>query len=200
MGADMFKKLLFAGMVFLLAACSTPGLAVPTLSTQQIGLEEEAVYAAVLKSLYDAPSYVLTSTTATDQGGIDNTVQILSYVLGNMHDVSPETEASFQERNAGVISLPTDLDLGVPYSLLSRADMTAIFGQNQDGWQVFYEKYPDAPGITSISRAGFNASLDQSLVYVGTQSQYLAGAGYYLLLKKVNGAWVIDQQVMTWVS
>jgi len=38
------------------------------------------------------------------------------------------------------------------------------------------------------------------LVYVGTLSHWLAGAGYIVLLKKVNGAWIVDQQVMTWIS
>jgi hypothetical protein len=78
--------------------------------------------------------------------------------------------------------------------------MTSIFGQNQDGWQLFYEQYPDAPGITTLSRVGFNYAFDQALVYVGTLSHYLAGAGYYVLLKKVNGSWIVDQQVMSWIS
>ena len=51
-----------------------------------------------------------------------------------------------------------------------------------------------------ISQVGFNETLDQALVYVGTMSHWLAGAGYYVLLNKVNGAWIVDQQVMTWIS
>jgi hypothetical protein len=31
-------------------------------------------------------------------------------------------------------------------------------------------------------------------------SHWLAGAGYFVLLNKVNGAWVVDQQVMSWIS
>jgi hypothetical protein len=201
MGIDMAKKLFFFALILLLAACSTTGSApVPTPSTEQVGQEDVAVYAAVVKSLYDSPSYVLIATTSTDSTGIDNTGQTLDYVLQNLHDVAPETEASFRARNAEVALLRPDLELGAPYNLLSRDDMSAIFGQNQDGWQVFYERFPDAPGITTVSRAGFNDTFDQALVYIGTQSHYLAGAGYYLLLKKVSGAWVIDQQVMTWVS
>jgi hypothetical protein len=37
-------------------------------------------------------------------------------------------------------------------------------------------------------------------VYIGTQSNWLAGAGYYVLLKKGEAGWGIDQQVMTWIS
>jgi hypothetical protein len=78
--------------------------------------------------------------------------------------------------------------------------MSQIFSQNRDGWQLFYEQYPDAPGITTLSRVSFNNTFDQALVYVGTLSHWLAGAGYYVLLKKDNGAWVVDQQVMSWIS
>jgi hypothetical protein len=88
----------------------------------------------------------------------------------------------------------------VSYVLLSQDEKNAMFGINQDGWQVFYAKYPDAPGILTFSRVGFDTALDQALVYVGDQSHFLAGAGHYVLLKKVNSAWTIDQKVMTWIS
>ena len=83
---------------------------------------------------------------------------------------------------------------------MSLADRQALFSINQDGWTLFYNRYPDAPGIITFSRVGFNEAIDQALCYVGFQSQLLSGAGYYFLLKKVNGNWVVDQQVMTWVS
>ena len=88
------------------------------------------------------------------------------------------------------------MDLGGPYTLLSQASKNQIFSQNQSGWDIFYNHYPQAPGITTLSRVGFDAALDQALVYIGTQSNWLAGSGYYILLKKVNGAWSIDQRVM----
>ena len=54
--------------------------------------------------------------------------------------------------------VPPNMDLGSTYVLLSQVEMSQIFGQNQDGWQFFYERYPDAPGITTLSRVGFNNS------------------------------------------
>ncbi len=94
----------------------------------------------------------------------------------------------------------SDMDLGSPYTLLSQAARNQIFSQNQSGWEIFYNHYPHAPGITSLSRVGFNATFDQALVYIGTQSNWLAGAGYYILLKKTDGLWSIDQQVTAWIS
>ena len=140
------------------------------------------------------------ATTATGVTGVEDTVQTLDYVLQNMHDVDPETKDSFRGRNDTAYPIRPDMDLGGPYTLLSQAGRNKIFGQNQSGWEIFYNRYPQAPGITTLSRVGFNSTFDQALVYIGTQSNWLAGAGYYVLLKKINGIWNIDQQVMTWIS
>jgi hypothetical protein len=131
---------------------------------------------------------------------VGDTASILDRVVQNMHAVDLETADSFQVRNDAAYPVLPDMDLGSGYVLLSQGEMSQIFSQNRDGWQLFYEQYPDAPGITTLSRVGFNNTHDQALVYVGTISHWLAGAGYYVLLKKVNGSWMVDQQVMTWIS
>jgi len=188
--------------VFYLCACTAvqTQTSTPTFSAAQIDAEEQAVYAAVLGQLYSAPSFVIMDTTATDPGGVENTEQTLDYVLQNLHDVNPKTIENFRERNETAAPLQLDMDLGVAYTLLSQAERNNIFGQNQSGWEIFYNRYPDAPGIITLSRVGFDAAFDQALVYVGTQSDWLAGAGYYVLMKKVNGAWIVDQKVMSWIS
>ncbi len=183
-----------------LTACTATPTPVPTLSTNQVDIEEQAVYTAVLQGMLSASSFVIMDTTATDPGGVENTVQTLDYVLKNMHDIAPETVDSFRVRNDAAYSIRPDMDLGVEYALLSQAERNQIFGQNQSGWEIFYGRYPNRPGITTLSRVGFNAAFDQALVYLGTQSDWLAGTGYYVLLKKTNEAWTIDQKVMTWIS
>ena len=163
-------------------------------------MEEQAVYASLLPKMYRNRGYVIMATTATGATGVDNTAQTLDYILQNLHGVASETVDSFRSRNDAAYPIRPDMDLGSPYTLLSQAGRNRIFGQNQSGWEIFYNRYPQAPGITTLSRVGFNASFDQALVYIGTQSNWLAGAGYYVLLKKADGAWSIDQQVMAWIS
>jgi hypothetical protein len=196
----MFKKLFFAFTVLSLAACTATPTPLPTLAADQINIEEQAVYSFLLPEMYKAAGFVIMDTTATDPGGVENTAQTLGYVLQNMHDVAPGTADSFRVRNEAAYSIRPDMDLGVEYVLLSQAERNQIFGQNQSGWEIFYSRYPNTPGITTLSRVGFNAALDQALVYLGTQSDWLAGAGYYILRKKANGFWTIDQKVMTWIS
>jgi len=196
----MSRKFLFIILATILAACAGTPAPTSTPSAEQIDTQEQAVYAALLLKLYSAPSYVIMDTTATSPGGVGDTASILDRMMQNMHAVDQKTGDSFKSRNGAAWPVSPKMDLGSPYVLLSQAEMEQIFSQNRDGWQLFYEQYPDAPGITTFSRVGFNDSLDQALVYVGTLSHYLAGAGYFVLLKKVNGAWTVDQQVMSWIS
>jgi hypothetical protein len=196
----MYKNFFLAALVLILAACTAGPAISPTPPANQIEVEEAAVFASLLTKMYQNRGYVIMGTTATSLTGVDNTAATLDYVLQNIHSVDPATFDSFKIRNQSAGSLRADMDLGSPYTLLSQAARNQIFGQNQSGWDVFYNHFPQAPGITTLSRVGFNSAFDQALVYIGTQSNWQVGNGYYVLLKKVNGTWVIDQQVMIWVS
>ena len=196
----MMKRLLPVLFALQLAACAPSPGALPTPDAQQAAGEEQAVYTAVLASLYDAPAYVLLSTTATDPVGVENTAEILAFALDNLPGVLPETGQDFLLRNADETALAAGMQIGAPYVLLTRQEMSDLFSENQNGWEVFYLGYPDAPGITSLSRVGFNPDMTQALVYVGTQSHWLAGSGTLMLLEKVDGGWTVRQQVMTWIS
>ncbi len=195
------RKIFLLLLAFLLVACSNvQPESLPTPSATNMDTEEAAVYAALLQSMYPDLRLVLTEKTATDPGGAENTAMVVEYALKQMTGVDPQTAASFQVRNDAQYSLQPDMKIGLGYVLLTEENMRQIFNVNQNGWDVFYADYPGAPGITTLSRVGFNDAMDQALVYVGTQSHWLAGAGYIVLLKKVDGAWVVDQQVMTWIS
>jgi hypothetical protein len=196
----MNTRLAFSLLCLVLYSCSVKPTSIPLVSTQQMDQEEQAVYSAVLLKIYSASNYVIMDFTTTGLNGTQEMSATLDRVLLNMHDVAPETATDFRARNDTAYPLRPDMEIGAGYVLLNQHDRSQLFNQNQDGWQLFYEKYPDAPGITTLSRVGFNNTLDQALVYAGMQSQWLAGAGYYLLLNKVNGAWIVEQQVMTWIS
>ena len=197
----MFKNSLLL-ILFVCAAACTPAKPslISTLATDQSSREEQSVYAFLLSKMYQHKGYVIMADTATSLSGVDNTAQTLDYVLQNLHNVDSQTLDSFRSRNATAQVLRPDMQLGGPYTLLSQSARDQIFGKNQSGWDIFYYRFPQAPGITTFSRVGFNGNLDQALVYMGTQSNWLAGSGYYILLKKSNGTWSIDQQVMIWIS
>jgi hypothetical protein len=184
-----------------LTSCNASPTTLPTPAMAELEAEEQAVYSALFDGIYGEPQmYVLISETSTDIGGVENTSSTLDHVLPQMTGVDEETVASFRVRNDAAYPVRPDMNLGLPYVLLTHDEMNQIFDINTSGWDVFYTRYPNSPGLTTVSRIGFNTNLSQALVYVGTQSHWLAGAGYYVLLKKVDGVWTIDQQIMTWIS
>ena len=197
----MPRKSILLMLVLFLSACGPkPTATQPTPGPDQVNTEEQAVYAALLKQTYSAGTIVIMETTSTDPGSADPSTSRLDYVLQNLHDFDKSVAADFKARNDKAYPLLPDMKLGVTYVLLTQEQRNGMFGQNQSGWEVFYQNYPDAPGITTLSRVGFNTTFDQALVYLGTESNWLAGAGYYILLRKVSGNWEIDQKVMTWIS
>lgn len=192
---------LLAMLSFILVACAaaTPP-PLPTATPPDLQAEEEAVYAALLASIFpEARLYVLQSETEY-HAAPEDLEELLEYVREGQPGLQEATVESFRARNATVSLLRPDMQLGRPYVLLTHDEINQIFGLNTSGWDVFYTRYPYAPGLTRLSRVGFSADYTQALVYIGTQSHWLAGAGYYVLLEKVNGQWKIVQMTMVWIS
>ena len=89
-------------------------------------------------------------------------------------------------------------NLGVNYVIVQQSDLPdAKFDRF---WTKFYEKYPNSSGIVFFSNVGFNDRHDQAFVYAGRTCGGLCGEGEYVLLKKVNGGWIIQKEQGLWVS
>jgi hypothetical protein len=196
----MFRKFPNLLLLLFLAACGHGQQAAPTPSADQKELEAANVLAATLAELQPASMHVIMDMTATGPGNSEETDRVISLAQDNMPGIDSQVLEDFRQQNTASQPVKSDMQLGSPYTLLSQEVMKSIFSQNRDGWQLFYEQYPQAPGITTISQVGFNAAMDQALVYVGMLSHYLAGAGYIVFLQKVDGNWKVEQKVMTWIS
>jgi hypothetical protein len=125
--------------------------------------------------------------------------ETLEFVQKELSGLTDEVVRDFTARNQQAYPLEPLLTLGVEHVLLSQQESDTIF-KNQDAWDIFYRKFPNSQGRMSLSRVGFNSKRDIALVYVGNQSHWLAGAGYYVLLEKVDGQWVVKDETMTWIS
>jgi hypothetical protein len=188
-------------LITLPTACKQDATPVPTPIEVDLQAEEESVYEALFAEIYGEPRiYVLMEQSSPGMEGVEALESIIDTYLPRFSDLEAETAESFQSRNETATSLPPGMDIGLPYVLLTQADFDGIFALNTSGWNVFYTRYPNSPGMTTVSRVGFNRDLTQAFVYAGTWSNWLAGAGYYYLLEKVDGSWVILQQVMAWIS
>ncbi len=185
----------------ILAACGARPTSTPDQGSIDIETQEQAVYTAVFEDLYGEPQmYVIMSETAVGIQGVEGLDAALETINSQMTGVDEETTASFRDRNDAAFPVPATMDLGLPYVLLTSTEMAEIFDINTSSWDVFYTRYPNSPGITTVSRIGFNADFTQALVYTGTMSHWLAGAGFYILLEKSSGEWLVVTKVMAWIS
>lgn len=194
----MFIKFLKKTTIVLLAlnfiACSlfTPA---STPNAADIEKEEQAVYSSFFGS--SPGTIVILQDTSTNISS-DDPQQTIDYIKSGLTSVSKETLNDYLERNRQSSQLSADMQIGVDYVLLSQDELSTIMSQ-PDGWDAFYAKYSHG-GYTQFSRVGFNNSLDQAVVYVGSMAGPLMGAGFYYLMEKKNGEWVIKEQVMAWIS
>ena len=154
--------------------------------------------ASCFKSFSEIELIVIDDHTETDSGFSSDLERTLRQMSEQMPALDQETINDFKLKNGQSYPLSNNFDLPVKVLLFSDEEMEEIF--NDGGWSAFYEKYPLAQGIMGVSRVGFNSTKDQALVYVGSMCDWLYGAGYYVLFTKENGVWVIQDEVMTWIS
>lgn len=169
--------------------------------------EEYSVYSALIKAKYTeglhftgtgydsgpVQMYVITDHTTSGFGN-----GTLDWLSGSMPTLEQETLNDFQAKNAEEVPLADFFYLDEEVVLISEEAVREHF--EDKGWTEFYQIYPFSQGIMTLSRVGFNSEMNQALVYVGNQAEYLGGAGYYVLLVKEAGVWVIEAEIMAWIS
>jgi hypothetical protein len=195
----MFTQLLKRSPILLLAlnllACSVLTPAVPTPRAADIDKEEQAVYSYFVAENNKALILQDTSTNISN----DDPQQTVDFIKSGLTGISSETLDNYLERNKQPSQLSPDMDLGVDYVLVSREDLMKISSQ-PDWGQLLNTKFPGTHGYIIFSRVGFNNTLDQAVIYVGNVGGPLMGAGYYYLMEKQNGRWVMKEQAMAWIS
>lgn len=67
-------------------------------------------------------------------------------------------------------------------------------------WGDFYRKYPNAAGLFTFSKVGFNADRTQAVVYRAFSCGDTCGYGSYVLLVKEEGVWTIVAEARQWIS
>lgn len=129
-----------------------------------------------------------------------------SLVLQASKEVPADLIRDFCAKNSQPHTVWPDLRKHLNVMLISREEKKALFskplGEKPDGWDRFYAKYPKSPGIITISRVGFNRAGDVAMVYIGSQSHWLAGRGQIYVLRKRGGAWEESPAYIgpSWVS
>ena len=190
----MLKRFLYMSILLPLLACSTVNSLFSNSPGGEPDPEEQAVY-AVLFSDYHRDRIVLKETTDSGLGFMNQ-----DSLPQELPGLSPGLWSDYLARNDRAYPLSAEMEIGVNYVFLDDREMGDIFDDSVNGWEEFYRRYPDLPGITTLSRVGFNRERTEALVYMGAQFHYLAGAGNLYRLEKQDGVWKIVEKVMLWIS
>ena len=175
-------------------------------------VEEYTVYSVLIKATYTeglmfsedvyisgkVKIIVVMDHTSLDESAEDGIDKTLRWVHENMSGLDKETLDNFRTRNVQKRPLYDLFDLSVDVVFMSEEEVEKHF--QSSGWIEFYEKYPFSQGIMTLSGVGFNSEMNQALVYVGNRSSWDSGAGYYVLLIKENGVWIIQDDIILWIS
>jgi len=151
------------------------------------GTEEEyAVYRTLFADtgFYRADTIALMdSTQAWDFLGMDAPWK------GRMSRLSDETLQHYLSVNRSRVSLKCVDCPGKTCVLISSEKMG------------FWERLvPDAEGVVTVSRVGFNRQGTQALVYWSIYWAPLAAFGSVILLEKESGLWTVRQDLTIWIS
>jgi hypothetical protein len=162
--------------------------------------EESAVAQAGIQAAVGSDYTRLVILAETDSGlsGASESVYRTD-LLAALPDLPDDLLDSYFARNAQPAQLMDFLDLPVEVVALTQAELSALYN-SENMWNTFPTIYPGAPGILTLSRAGFNRAGDQALLYVGLANGSLSGQGLIYWMVKQDGAWSVKDQVVIWIS
>ncbi len=182
------------------AGAPTPSSAAPAPEDREAATY--AVYSAVIQAHYvdTQQSALIVIRDQTAPGAYPIALEeYIEATREGMPGLTAEIGADFIAQNQGSQALKPLFMIDTDYDFISQEEIEATFAQ-PDGWDSFYARYPNAQGHMRLSGVGFNPQMDTALVYVDNMRAPLAGEGFLLLLKQVNGKWSVEGQTMVWIS
>jgi hypothetical protein len=160
---------------------------------------EEAylVYSTLIEEMAgDAGLIVIRDSTRLEF--VDDISETLEHIRESTLGVGEDVLRDFRVKNAHPLQLENRFSFIGTIVLMGQEEFDSIF-VGGGVWDEFYERYPESNGIMTFSRVGFNSRFDEALVYIGHQSHFKDGAGYYVFLKKLRDGWTVGETTLAWI-
>jgi hypothetical protein len=106
---------------------------------------------------------------------------------------------SFRQMNGYPSSFHRSFSLPVDYQIVDDTQLDAIF-KNGDGWENYYKKYENSPGILRLSRVGFSPDGKQAAFYTSNSCGSRCGAYNFVAMEKVDSNWKVMKEVLIGAS
>ncbi len=136
-----------------------------------------------------------------------NTLQTISHAeqIKLMEELNSQEETfnDWKEKNNSRQIIKKSLDLSIRYEILTKKDFNLIFKNNDldATWNTFSKQYKNTDGFIRLSKPGFDAKREKSIVLVEYHCGSNCGTGRFLALKKdSSGNWVIENSTLIWMA
>lgn len=113
----------------------------------------------------------------------------------------PDTALDFSKRSCGKGPLSRTFHTDFPRVFINPNSVYFdIVPTDRNDLKDFRQTYPKASGIISLSRVGFDSTLDEAIVSASFVCGGLCGTGQIYILKKRWGRWEVASSSIIWVS
>lgn len=108
-----------------------------------------------------------------------------------------ECYLDFIEKNKSNIHVDTISYFQGTINYLGRGELKRIF--KDGGWDNYHRIFGFKP-LVKVSLPGLNGDKTRAFIYYSSSTDELGGAGFYLVLEKVDGKWKVIQSMLAWIS
>jgi len=123
------------------------------------------------------------------------------YIKDNLPSLDLSAILAFKEVNSKPIQLDAKRFNKKKVVLLRKSDFKNMFNTGvRQGWDLFFNTYPDSQGVLTFSSVGFSKDKDQALVYFGNQAGSVSGKGFLIQLEWNGKQWRIENRLPLWIS
>ena len=143
----------------------------------------------------------------------DRTAIDLPKRLSQNSEHDSEAFGDLRDKNKAQSVIENKFSVKLPCILMTRQAESKLFdstpSQHKDktfiekmhrSWDQFYEEYPGAQGILTMSRVGFNSDKSEAVVYIQNAATFMVSSGKLFFLTKKNGSWEVQTEQMIWFS
>ena len=107
---------------------------------------------------------------------------------------------AYQKANSVQGFIHPSLHTSLRYQIVDAPQLDSFFNRGGGSWPAYYKQFPGSQGILRFSRVGFNMDGTQALFYYSNSCGDLCGSGSYVVMQRHANHWVVEKEIVMWVS
>ena len=112
-----------------------------------------------------------------------------------------EAVSAFCRRNKRTHIIDSFDELSVKHVIVAGEQGSDLFAaKNVPGWKEFFRTHPMTPKLIMLSLPGFSTDGTLAVIYMGAYFRGLAGGGFFYVLERKEGQWIVIKKNHWWAS